>query len=516
MPRQPNILFIVFDDLCDSIHGIAGNKAAKMPNLMALAQRGTRFTNAHCPSPLCSPARASFLTGLYPHTSTYYAHRKQIRKWDDVPALRDANTFMKHFRNQGYEVFGTGKVFHNGHERWTDWDREDGTRCFGEPPSWSPYPWDGREETCHEWNEVELPWLPGMGSDVLYSRLSHKPFGPDAPAENPGWISHGQPFHYASPENRDALPDEKSAAYLCNLLQQDHDAPFMMCFGVNRPHTPLVVPDEYFDRFPLKTIELPPILEGDLDDCIASICDDQNPDINTGKWHRMKHDIVTSHDPANGIRKWIQAYLACANFADEQVGKVLQALADSQYSENTIVVVTSDHGYHFGQKQILFKNTLWEEATRIPLIFAGPDISEGATCAQPVSTVDLYPTLCDMAGLPHDPHPHLPLDGQSLMPVLANANTPLPRDFALTALANADQLRPEDRPAATDQHFSIRTERYRYIFARNGDAELYDHDTDPYEWHNLAWQPEHAQARDEMHRQLCKAVAINRDIISSC
>ena len=180
-------------------------------------------------------------------------------------------------------------------------------------------------------------------------------------------------------------------------------------------------------------------------------------------------------------RQWVQAYLACTAFSDAQVGKVLQALDESPYRDNTLVLVTSDNGYHIGEKNVLQKMRLWEESTNVPLFVRGPGVAVGKVCNYPVSLIDLYPTLIDVCSLPPTPNAgrsEAPLWGHSLRSLLEDPEHGK-RDgppVALTVMHG-----PPGGP-----HFSVRSARFRYTLCSNGDEELYDHAADPNEWTNLA------------------------------
>jgi arylsulfatase A-like enzyme len=191
-------------------------------------------------------------------------------------------------------------------------------------------------------------------------------------------------------------------------------------------------------------------------------------------------------------------------FADDQIGKVLDALDASPYADNTLVIITSDHGYHMGEKEYLFKYSPWEESARVPLVIAGPGVAENKECVVPVSLLDIYPTLVDAAGLV----PLHKLDGHSLRPLLEKPGAgewtgPL---VSLTAIGSKLPVKKNTPASAKDQHFSIRSERYRYIRCRNGEEELYDHRNDPNEWENLAKHREYVTVLETMRTRLNKAL----------
>jgi arylsulfatase A-like enzyme len=264
----------------------------------------------------------------------------------------------------------------------------------------------------------------------------------------------------------------------------------LLCVGFVRPHVPHVAPQKYFDRFPLEEIELAEILPGDTADCAETLVRDYN--YGNGSRDGIENYIQVNKIE-NGLKRWTQAYLACVAFVDDQIGKVLDALDESSYADNTIIVLASDHGYHMGQKNWLYKHSLWEESTRIPFIWAGPGIAQGEQSNLPTSLIDLYPTMVDLCNLPDNPNQNTnqkKLDGYSLSPVLENPaiqSRPGP-DFTLTYVASKTGSVNEvgEVSAPQDHHATIRDQQYRYILCANGEEELYDHRNDPYEWYNLA------------------------------
>jgi len=207
------------------------------------------------------------------------------------------------------------------------------------------------------------------------------------------------------------------------------------------------------------------------------------------------------------ILRWTQAYLASVSFVDAQLGHLMKALEESAYAKNTLVVFTSDHGYHMGEKSLIFKNTLWEESARVPLLVAGPRVKPGTECMRPVSLVDLYPTLLEYCELPGDPNAGgngKALDGHSLIPLMAASFSGEWEGpgTALTAVCSQQELELDQPGPVQEQHYSIRSERYRYIRYRNGEEELYDHRYDPYEWFNLAGDPSLKELKGAMEESL--------------
>lgn len=513
---RPNVLLILVDDLNDAVAGLEGHPQARTPNIDRLMARGVSFTNAHTNDPLCAPSRASLVTGLYPHTSGYFGG--YAYNYRENPVLKNAVTFVEHFRDHGYQVYGTGKIQHHAAPDTTIWINQDGEYGYGIPASFGPYPWDGKDSTVtgHNVPHPQLPIelfdgsQPGNYADVTITPLSNVPsYAPDPEKGIPGyqgWRLFKRPFRYQNEDDRDLMPDEQYANWAVDKLQQDHQKPFLLCVGFVRPHVPHVAPQKYFNMFPLEEIELAKILPGDTADCAETLVRDYN-------YGNGSRDGIENYIQVNkigsGLKRWTQAYLACVAFVDDQIGKVLDALDESPYAENTIVVLASDHGYHMGQKNWLYKHSLWEESTRVPFIWAGPRITQGQKSDLPTSLIDLYPTLADLCNLPDNPNQvtnQQKLDGYSLRPVLENPalqSRPGP-GFALTYVASKSGSANEagEVSGPQDHHATIRDQQYRYILCANGEEELYNHQNDPYEWYNLADSATFKDLKDTMKSKL--------------
>lgn len=274
------------------------------------------------------------------------------------------------------------------------------------------------------------------------------------------------------------VPDEETAGtrlamWAGDFLEQEHDKPFFLACGFYRPHLPWYAPRKYFEKFPPESIKLPPFLANDLDDVPRS-----------ARRGLRDHDNVTS---TGQWQKAVASYLACISFADANAGRVLDALEASPHRDNTVIVLWTDHGWQLGEKQQWRKFTLWERSCRVPMIFVAPGVTKpGQRSRRTVELLDIYPTLLDLCGLSEKPG----LDGRSLRPLLANPEAAW------------------DKPAITSNgpdKISVRTERWRYSRFPDGE-ELYDHDADPNEWHNLAAKPEHAETKKRLAALLPKNV----------
>lgn len=288
----------------------------------------------------------------------------------------------------------------------------------------------------------------------------------------------------ATERDRSKLPDEDSTDWAIEKLTQSTDKPFFLSVGYLKPHTPLYAPDRFFDMYDPAKLKMRPVLDNDLCDVVPAM---RRASMYTRTW-----ELIQARPDAEQIwRDYYRAYLACISFADDQFGKLIRGLDESGQADNTMVIVTSDHGYHFGDKQRIGKGTPWNGTTQIPLLVRVPGITtEGAICRQPVSLVDLYPTLIDVCDLPDCPHGEdFPLDGHSWKPLLA----------AVEAVW-------EGPPVAYNNCYShswtVCSDRFRYVLDPSGSEELYDLVNDLNEWHNVAGQADYKRVAAEMKQQL--------------
>ena len=494
---RPNVLFLISDDLNDWVLDPEGHPEAKTPHIDRLRERSVNFSNAHVVVPVCGPSRKCLWLGSYPQRSASYG----FSEWTKVPLLRDSVPLQQHLGRNGYDVYGTGKLFHRG--RGGDF-----YESYGVPPNYGPWPWKGKGNEKFTAHPAQIPLfeddLPvNIHRDINFGPLSNVPhWKPDEERGIPGyegWRMWGKPFRYRGPDDRDRMPDELSADYAVDVIGKEHDRPFFLGVGFIRPHSPLYAPRKYFDMYPLEDINLPPYRPDDLDDCAAPLRD---------RWPLgfQKYDALINGGGRRLWKKWVRAYLACVSFVDDQVGRVLDALEASPYSENTIVILTGDHGYHVGEKDVLQKWHLWEESTRVPLLIDMPNAPGGGTCDHPVSLIDLYPTLVDLCELPRDPnegHSGVPLDGHSLRPLLTH---PERGEWEGPPVAFSAVNEPHFSDEFHGPHFSVRSRRYRYTLCATGEEELYDHARDPHEWENLAGNPDYAEVKKRLRKELMKVL----------
>lgn len=444
--NRPNVLFLAVDDMKDWVNCLGGYEGTVYtPNIDRLAKRGMLFTNAHCASPLCAPSRTAIMTGLRPSTTGLYGNKHW---W--LPNLPDVVTIPAHFRNHGYQVIGAGKVFHH---------------TAGNHP---PNQWDAFFRLTFG----EDPWFRGVKLNYPWSK--HTPYPNGFPFSGVKGLGHEN--DWGSLDISDAEYDDAlTVDYAIRFLKQKHrrnnlsgSAPFLLACGLFRPHLPWYVPQRFFDRYSLDDIVLPKVHHDDLDDLPAE-------GLEFAKRGRSNFESIKK---AGQWKHAVRAYLASITCADERLGHVLDALDKSPYAKNTIIVLWSDHGWHLGEKRHWHKSTLWEEATRVPLVISAPNYQPGV-CDQPVSLLDLYPTLNELADLKAIEN----FDGVSLTPLLRNPKAEW------------------KRPAVTEfkrGNAAVRSSRYRYIRYHDGGEELYDHKTDPHEWHNLATSKEHYTIKQEL------------------
>ncbi|MCG6187348.1 sulfatase [Maribellus maritimus] len=507
--QRPNILVIICDDLNDSVEGMGGHPQAITPNIDRLMSEAVIFQNAHCNAPLCGPSRASLWTGIYPHKSGIIGYNQNKYTWRDSPVLKNAVTIFEHFSLNGYGVYTTGKIFHNNQHTAKLIQTLNGSGSFQNNSSFGPSPWNGLVEIPHVPHpSMKLPW--GLNYFETVAPLSDVPNVLPVPHKGipgySGWRLNGKPFYYNNKDDRDEMPDEISAEWAIKQLQKEHEKPFFLTVGFVRPHCPWVVPDDFFNMFDPDTLVSPPYLLNDTKDCgLLSPDRYEMHDEWTNRFFRLNK----AYDNGEGWKMWLRGYLASVTFVDAQIGKILDALKTSIYKNNTIVVLIADNGFHMGEKDLLRKNTVWEESTRIPFIIKLPnnEANSSKQCLHPVSLIDLYPTLIDLCELPKEPNQNInqkKLDGNSLLPLLDDPEIDIwgGPEIALTVVTGMSDVKVGELPPVNEQHYSARSQEFRYILWADGFEELYDHRKDPYEWYNLSDNPNYSQIKTRLNKQM--------------
>lgn len=489
--ERPNIVLIVLDDMNDYLGVMGGHPQAKTPHMDQLAHDGILFTNAHSNAPVCAPSRSSFMSGILPTTSLNYGFDN--RKLNET--LTNSKTLSEYARENGYIVCQTGKVQH--HDIKEEWDDVGVRQYLG------PVAYNGKEPVPHP----SVPEAFGNTGilDGTFASLADVPSVPkskNAPGYTGWWNNQSNtPFRYVSDTDRDLMTDEKSVIWFDKKIKELENTktskPFFIAFGIMNPHTPHNAPQKYYDMYPLETVELPVIKDRDNEDCFYD-------DVLSGKGKTHFAALKKSYkDIKDGLRAYTQSYLAEVSFADDIVGNVINHINQSVFKENTIVILISDHGYNMGEKDYLFKNSPWEESTRIPFIIKDPRNSsnKGKTVSHPISLIDLYPTvseLCGFTGNTKKTDKGANIDGYSVVPFLENPENGTWKgpDIALTVIKNKYSDSPKQ------QNYSVRSKDYRYVRYSNGKEELYDHTIDHYEWKNEIENPKYNEVKFQLKKAL--------------
>jgi uncharacterized sulfatase len=418
-----NVLFIVSDDFRDE-GGVFTRAQVRLPNLDRLAAHGVRFERAYVQYTVCNPSRSSFLTGLRAEQTGIVDNLTLLRS-----RLPDVVTLPQLFKENGWHAESFGKIFHLGGLK-SEPNREPG----GEGPNWMDLP--------KSWNAAKAFGPTKTGLRVEGRNLT----GGVMP-----WC------HWGMAEGGDEdQPDGQTAAAVIKLIDRQGANPWFIGCGFLKPHDPFIAPKKYFDLYPEASLQL----WRDPSDMTPA------PKL---AFTPMLAEFAKFTDRER--LEFLRSYCAAASFMDAQLGRVLDALDRGALWDKTIVIFCGDHGYHTGERQWWNKNTLFERSCRAPLIIAAPGAKGGQTCRSLVEFVDLFPTLAEACGLP----PPAGLAGKSLRPLLANPAATI-QDAAFTLVTRGGRQYGQ----------SVRTDRWRFTQWSDGAQELYDHDADAEENHNVA------------------------------
>jgi arylsulfatase A-like enzyme len=440
-PEQPyNVLLIVADDM-NEYGFFHTHPQVKTPALDAFRQSSISFRNAYCPAPACSPSRTAFLSGVSPHRSGKYYNGSEA--WS-IPLMQNQETLMEWFQRAGFNTYGKGKLFHS------QISRERVARNFVGPT--------------------------GKAGFGPFPDSTHRTFG-----------SKGR-FRGVQAFAEEEFPDSRNAENVIEILQEKHEKPFFIMYGLWRPHSPYTCPQRFLDMYNPDEITIPKgYASSDLEDL---------PPI--PRTYIQEDDQKEFLQIANSEAQWkryLRGYFACYTYVDYNIGRVLDALEASEYAENTIVVVTSDNGFHMGEKDRFNKNSLWEQSAITPMAIRVPGSGHGGEiCRSPVNLQDLYPTFVDYCG--DGLEPLQPIDGNSIRELLEDPATEW------------------ENPSITyfgQNWVSVRSERFRFISYPDGTEELYDHQIDPWELNNLAGNPKYEKEKAQLKRHHPEEMAIARE-----
>ncbi len=425
-----NVLFIAVDDLNDWVGCLGGNPQAITPNLDRLAAQHAMVMNkAYAPSTVCCPSRSALLTSKRASSTGVYGNDQNLKK---APKAKDLITLPEYFGKNGYHTLSAGKIFH---KHPTPQGMDDGQWAY------------------HEWANPS-----GANQGMLWEESPDAVLGTSGNPELT-WGACKAPV--------EGTKDFKASKWAADQLQRDFDGkPFFMALGISKPHLPWIVPQQFFDLYPLEKIKPVEIVRNDLDDIV---------DKNGKRIFKSSIGFFDLIDKANLHKQAQRAYLANISYVDYCLGIVFDALAKSKYADNTIIMLWGDHGWHLSEKLKYGKTDLWEESDRVPFIVRVPGMTpNNFKCEGVVNLLDMYPTLIELCGLPTNPEN----EGRSFAPLLKKPT--MEWNF----------------PTLTTYQFknhSLTDGRYRYTWyggKAGGAEELYDHSTDPLERKNLAANPE--------------------------
>lgn len=472
--KSPNVLFIAVDDLKPDFSAYGG--PVPTPALDRLAQSGTLFTNAHCQQAVCGPSRASLLTGLSPDHTQVWDLKTLIR--DKTP---DVVTLPQYFKDNGYMTVGVGKIFD-----FRSVDKGEDVR------SWSvPYVHNGEltfdshfgKPTAYYQNPRARKLAEEAGAEVRgkWGALSKYL------AEHDAWL----PVEAADVPD-DAYADGAIVNYALDRLDEfaQKEQPFFLAVGFQRPHLPFVAPQKYWDQIDPEKIQLASFQQHA----------EGSPDYAYTNWGELRsYSGIPKEGPLSPEqqRELIHGYYACTLYIDAQVAKLLDKVKALGLDDDTIIVFWGDHGWHLGDHGQWTKHTNYEQATRVPFIIAAPGFPGENVTAAPVGLIDIFPTLCQLSGLPTPAG----LDGVSLVPLMEDAHADV-RDYVMSQFPRGNNM----------MGYALRNERYRLVGwfsteqqgAADGsegplDIELYDYTVDPLETRNLA--------QDEAYSAITKQLA---------
>ncbi|MCG8581748.1 MAG: sulfatase [Bacteroidales bacterium] len=474
--QKTNILFIAVDDLKPML-GCYGDESIITPNIDALANNGVLFENAYCQQAVCAPSRVSVFSGLRPD---------QTKVWDLKTNMRDVNpdveTLPQYFQKHGYQTAGVGKLMHGAKNN--------------DPSSWSiPYKEDKHLTYAEGYR------YPANGK--YQSKAIHKAYR-ESRKQKLGWKATNQFLKSKGLAPSVECLDIPDAAYEdgavalkgMELLEEmsSSEKPFFLALGFHKPHLPFAAPKKYWDMYERSEIKQAAFM----------LPAKGAPEYAYHSWGELRNysDIPQEGQvPADKQKELIHGYKACVTYVDAQIGMVMKKLDELGLRENTVVILWGDHGWHLGDHGIWCKHSNFEQAVKAPLIISAPGMKKGKVAATMAEFVDMYPTLCELSGLPAGEH----LDGMSLVPALRNTDNVV-KNYAISQFPRGNNI----------MGYTIRNQQYRYTVWLKGKfrenliyqqpvivaSELYDYINDPLEKVSLSNSKEHQTLKQEMEAQL--------------
>ena len=486
---QSNILFIAIDDMKPTL-GCYGDLSTFTPHMDKLAEQGTVFLNAHCQEALCGPSRTSLLLGLYPDQTLIWDFSRKFRN-----IYPDIVTLPQHFGNNDYTAIGVGKV--------CDYRNVD---QYEDSLSWSETSFPHGNNASPYFNENSGPLVGHFYQPPLVKKKFND-LKPEAEAAGINPVTYLHRHIKPSTECID-LPDdayidgvfaERAVEEMKRLAVQDQ--PFFLAVGFHRPHLPFTAPKKYWDLYKREDMEISEIQGMAENDVAYAYNTSGHLRSYSDEEGNFIYDTLKSGGtlPVNEQKKLIHGYKAAVTYIDTQVGKILSTLEELQLTDKTIIVLWGDHGFHLGDHNIWGKTTNFEQATRSPLIIAMPSHIPYKT-ETPVEFVDIYPTLCELAGLDVPDH----LAGESLVDLI-KGNEKLQDPYAFSQIMRGAMM-----------GYAIRDERYRYVewiekgphvdpdadFSKVVGRQFFDYKHDPLETINYAGSEEYKDVLEKLTRRM--------------
>ncbi|MDF1812820.1 MAG: sulfatase [Verrucomicrobiales bacterium] len=442
--ERPNVLFIAVDDLRPELNSFGADRMVT-PQFDRLAKRGVRFDRAYCMVPTCGASRAALMTGLRPAKDRFKTY--MTRADEDTPGITTLNT---HFKNNGYTTISLGKIFHHATDNIKGWS--------------------------------EKPWRPKAPSYVTEAALSNR----EKDRKDRKGRMRGPSWEDGGDVSDDTYADGQIANQAIEKLRSLSDKsgqPFFLAVGFLKPHLPFVAPGRHFEKYPVSEVRMP-----------TNYFPPKNAP--KGAVHTFGELRSYTDIPKKGIlseekaRELIRGYHAATSYTDSHIGRILDTFDELGLAENTVIVLWGDHGWNLGEHTMWCKHSCFETSVRAPLIFAAPGspgVQAGAATKSLAEFIDIYPTLCELTGLPLPGH----LDGTSLLPILRDPESTV-KSEAISRFTSGD---------------TIRTTNYRYTIYRDKKGEitghmLYDHSKDPDENNNVADDPAYAEDVQDLAKRL--------------
>jgi len=468
---QPNILLIICDQLAPQFTGAYGHPVVETPHLNRLAENGVRFDSAYTSCPLCAPARHSLMIGQYISRLGCYDNSSPLAS--DQPAL------PHYLSTQGYETVLSGKMHFAGPDQLHGFEKRLTTDIFPSDYTWLP-------------NRPKSGWNGYANTHAQPIAIDYVTAGPRQWSMQ---LDYDEEVHFRALEYLRGKRSHYTGTLQKELPPRD-ERPFFLCVSYSHPHEPFHPTQELWDIYEDKEIDLP--------DIPPNLADYEHPMDEMLNAYHGTHRVDL--DDSKNLYNMRRAYYAQVTYIDQKMGQLQQALKNYGLDDNTLVIFLSDHGDMLGERRMVQKRSFYEHSARIPWIMAHPNTREGGiTVPEPVSIVDVMPTILDFAGVTVDDI--TPIDGRSVLPLAAGESD-----------ANRAVFCESHAAGVTETCFMVRQGDFKYKHINNYSPQLFDLADDPQEWHNLAGQPEYRRIEERLRTLIMDNFdpeAIERDVEAS-